>query len=697
MPNRLIAETSPYLLQHADNPVDWHPWDDVALNMAHVQDKPILLSIGYSACHWCHVMAQESFEDPAVAAIMNRHFVNIKVDREERPDLDQIYQNAHYMLNHRSGGWPLTMFLTPEQKPFFGGTYFPKTARYGMPGFLELLPKVAAVYRDRKPDIAQQNAELLKLFAQSLPAKSASASLLSREPIEQAWRQLRHLFDATHGGFGDAPKFLHPLELQFCLRRAALEDNEEALHVVTHTLEKMATGGLYDQLGGGFYRYSTDRYWRIPHFEKMLYDNALLIQLYTEAWLVTGNPLFQCIVEETIAWALREMQPGTDQSHGYYSSLDADSEHAEGKYYLWSQQEIEAMLSPDEYAVMAPYYGLDRPPNFEDEYWHLEVAQPVPVVAMRNAIDAQTVQRQIAAARQKLLNRRNDRTRPGCDEKILTSWNALMIKGMARAGQVFERPDWVSSAMRAMDFIHANLWKNGRLLASHKAGKAHLNAYLDDYAFLLDGLLTLIQVEFRQSDLDFAIELAEVLLNQFEDPTAGGFFFTSQDHEALIHRPKTGHDDAIPTGNGIAAIALQRLGHLLNAPRYLASAERVLDVFSTTLTQHAHTHCSLLMALEEHLEPVPWVILRGDKTALQTWLPALIPYSLTTLPIALPLELSGLPECLRKQPSPDGTVNAWVCTGRRCLPAIHELKELLQVCKVRGKIVAPLSFKKGKT
>jgi len=692
MPNHLIGETSPYLLQHAENPVEWYPWGEEALKIARTQDKPILLSIGYSACHWCHVMAHESFEDPEVATVMNRHFVNIKVDREERPDLDQVYQSAHYMLNHRSGGWPLTMFLTPEHKPFFGGTYFPKIARYDIPGFLDLLPKVAEVYRTRKTDIEQQNAALLKLFAQSISTQAPDLSSLTRLPIDQAWKQLHHLFDETYGGFQDAPKFLHPAELQFCLRRYIFENNAEALHVATHTLEKMAKGGLYDQLGSGFCRYSTDRYWRIPHFEKMLYDNALLLHLYTEAWLITRNPLFKQIVEETAAWVIREMQSDREQSGGYYSSLDADSEHEEGKFYVWDREDVAAILSQDEYSVAAPYYGLDHEPNFEDKYWHLEVVQSIKAIAVLNNISEETAQQHIDIARKKLLNARERRVRPGRDEKILTSWNALMIKGMARAGQVFERMEWVHSAIQATDFIREKLWSDGRLLATFKDGKAHLNAYLDDYAFLLDGLLVLMQAKFRQTDLDFAITLADVLLSQFEDKASGGFFFTSHDHEALIHRPKTSHDNATPAGNGIAAMALQRLGYLLNEARYLKSAERTLDSFSGELSQHASTHCSLVIALEEFLEPVRIVILRGNETDLQTWLSALAPCSLDTLLIALPLELSRLPDSLNKQSSSDVAVSAWVCEGKRCLPVISELQELLQVCDVRGKMTVSLSF-----
>ena len=684
MPNHLIGETSPYLLQHADNPVEWYPWGEAALQRARAENKPILLSIGYSACHWCHVMAHESFEDPQVAAIMNAHFINIKVDREERPDLDQIYQDAHYILNHRSGGWPLTMFLAPDQIPFFGGTYFPRTAHHGMHGFIDLLPRVAEFFRTRPADIEQQSGSLLKLLTRTLPAQDTSLTH-SRQPIEEAWTYLHHLYDSTSGGFGDAPKFLHPAELAFCLRRFVIDGNEDARQLVTHTLEKMAAGGLYDQLGGGFCRYSTDRYWRIPHFEKMLYDNALLLPLYADAWLLTRNPLFQRVTEETIAWATREMwiaRDGRDLG-AFCSSLDADAEGQEGKFYVWTREAVQAVLTPEEYVVTVAYYGLDRPPNFEHACWHLEVVQSIAAIASQHQLSEPTVQERINSARKKLLLARAQRVRPGRDDKILTSWNALMIKGLARAGQVFQRPEWVALAERTVDFVREQLWKDSRLLATFKDGKAHLNAYLDDYAFLLDGLLTLIQTRFRQSDLDFATALAEKLLDQFEDSAAGGFFFTSHDHEKLIHRAKTGHDNAIPAGNGIAAIALQRLGHLLGEPRYLQAAERTLQIFSDEISQQPGTHCSLLIALEEFLTPPQIVILRGEQTVLPIWQTALLPYTLRAVTVALPAGLADLPDNLNK-PLPVGEkAGAWVCEDRRCLPEIRQLEDLLAVIALR--------------
>ncbi len=695
MPNHLANETSPYLLQHVENPVDWYPWGEEALTLARAQNKPILLSVGYSACHWCHVMAHESFEDAEVAAVMNEHFVNVKVDREERPDLDQIYQAALYMLTQRNGGWPLTLFLTPDQKPFFGGTYFPKIPHHGLPGFLDLLPRVAEAYYARGDEIERQGVSLLRSFANTLPSASSGIPAFSERPLDQAVALLKNRFDSVNGGFGDAPKFLHPTELEFCLGRYFATGNAEVLQMAAHTLQKMAEGGIYDQLGGGFCRYSTDQHWSIPHFEKMLYDNGPLLRLYADAWLATGNSLYKRVVEETAEWVMREMQsPGGATSPmniggGYYSTLDADSENEEGKFYVWDRDQVAQILSPDEYAVVAPHYGLLRSPNFEHVHWNLEIVQPLAEVSLTIGITSEEARRKLALARRKLLIERELRIHPGRDEKILTGWNGLMIKGMARAGRIFEQADWVQSAVRAVDFCRSTLWKNNRLLATYKNGRAHLNAYLDDYAFLLDGLLELMQTEFRQADADFAVALADVLLEQFEDKEAGGFFFTSHDHEKLIHRPKPSHDNATPSGNGVAAYALQRLGHMLGEFRYLQTAERTLSLFYPAISRHASSYCSLLVALEQSLSPPPIVILRGPAYALTEWKKMLRRSSPRILVFALPSELVGLPPSLNK-PAAKDTVNAWVCEGVKCLPEITDLQELLRVCEIQGKIRTPL-------
>ena len=660
-PNRLAQETSPYLQQHARNPVDWYPWGDEALERARREDKPILLSVGYSACHWCHVMAHESFEDPAVAAVMNRLFVNVKVDREERPDLDQIYQSAHQMLSQRGGGWPLTMFLSPDGAPFFGGTYFPKDARYGLPGFPQLCERVAALWGEKRDEIASQNQEILKALSRTMPQGGVARAELSSEPVRAMLETLRANFDARLGGFGGAPKFPHPTDLELCLRKGATD-------MAHTTLTRMCEGGIYDQLGGGFCRYSVDAHWMIPHFEKMLYDNGPLLGLLADAWLVTGDALYARCAEETAGWIIREMQ---SPEGGYYSSLDADSEHEEGKFYVWSREEVQALLTDEEYAVFSSHYGLDHPPNFENTHWHLYVSKPLGE-RERPVLDS---------ARAKLFAVRERRIRPGRDEKTLVSWNALAIRGMARAGRVFARPEWVASARHALDFIRARMWREGRLFATYKDGRAHLNAYLDDYAFLIAALLEIMQADFKSGDLDFCEELADVLLEQFEDAQAGGFFFTGRDHERLIHRPKPGHDNATPSGNAVAAWALGRLAALTGEQRYAQAAERALQLFYPAMRDYPAGFGAMAIALEELLEPPKVLVLRGKTGPLAEWRAALArEYLPDTTLLAIPNGAKGLPAPLDK-PARAEPVNAWLCRGVTCLAPITDLVNLHEVLK----------------
>ena len=717
MANRLAHETSPYLQQHAGNPVDWYAWGEEALQAARTQNKPILLSVGYSACHWCHVMAHESFEDAEVAALMNRHFISIKVDREERPDLDQIYQLAHQMMSQRSGGWPLTMFLTPEQEPFFGGTYFPKTPRHGLPGFSDLLLRVAQFYHSDRAEIARQGKAILGGFERMQPANPADHAEFSRSPIDLALKNLAASYDARYGGFGAAPKFPHPTDIELCLRHHAasgihdgasgIHDDTSGVHehasdvrqdagdshgteqagalkMAIYTLDRMAVGGIYDQLGGGFCRYSVDAYWLIPHFEKMLYDNGPLLARYSDAWALTRDPLFAEVVDETAAWTMREMQ---SPAGGYYSSLDADSEHEEVEFYVWTPQQVRALLSDEEYAVCAPFYGLTEESNFEGGQWHLHVARGLEEIAKTAGQPLQECGALLARSRAKLFAAREQRIRPGRDEKILTSWNALMIGGMARAARVFGRPEWLASARAALDFIRDTLWQEekgsarSRLLATCKDGRAHLNAYLDDYAFLLAALIEIMQTDFQGGDLEFAEDLAEVLLEQFYDPALGGFFFTSHDHERLIHRPKPGYDSATPSGNGVAARALQRLGHITGESRYLDAAERTLQLFYPAFAQHPNGYTSLLIALEEAIEPPRVVVLRGPPAQLRQWQEVLgRRYLPATLILAIPEGIAGLSPLLAKPPVP-GSVNAWVCQGVICLPPVDNLEMLLDLLK----------------
>ncbi|MBV8742096.1 MAG: thioredoxin domain-containing protein, partial [Sinobacteraceae bacterium] len=611
--NHLVSQTSPYLQQHAHNPVDWYPWGAEAFARAQREHKPIHLSIGYAACHWCHVMAHESFEDPDTAQVLNELFINIKVDREERPDVDRIYQIAQQMLTQRSGGWPLTMFLThDDQRPFFGGTYFPKEARHGLPAFQDLLRRVAGYYREHAPQLRQQNDALMRAFADLTPPPAGSEVQLSGTPLRNSREQLQRSFDSQYGGFGRAPKFPHPRSLTRLLRdwhatSGQPEPDLQALYMATLTAKRMGEGGINDQLGGGFSRYSVDDYWMIPHFEKMLYDNGELLAVYAETALATGDGFYAGIAASTAEWALREMRA---PQGGFYSSYDADSEGHEGKFYVWDRAEVERLLEPAEYAAFAPRFGLNRPANFEGR-WHLHVFESIDTIAGTLACTAAEVSARLESARRKLLAQRNRRIWPGRDDKILTSWNALMIRGLAMSARALERADFAQAAGEALQFVRSNLWQNGRLLATCKDGHAHLNAYLDDYVYLVDAILELQQVRFRMPELAFAIELTECVLQHFADP-AGGFFFTSDDHEVLIHRSKTFADDATPSGNGIAAYVLQRLGHLLGENRYLAAAEQTLRAAWGAIEQFPQAHTTLLLALEELLHPPQLVILRGS-------------------------------------------------------------------------------------
>ncbi|MBI2754451.1 MAG: thioredoxin domain-containing protein [Betaproteobacteria bacterium] len=681
MSNRLAQETSPYLRQHADNPVEWYAWGQDALERARAEDKPILLSVGYSACHWCHVMAHESFEDAQVASLMNRHFVNIKVDREERPDIDQIYQAAHQMLARGAGGWPMTMFLSPDGAPFFGGTYFPKSARHGLPGFGELLERIAGIWRDKRAEIREQNEQVRIAFSRLEPGSGAARPELDDAPLRAALENLRASFDARFGGFGQAPKFPHPTDLELCLRAYALRGDRAALEMAELTLTRMCEGGIYDQLGGGFCRYSVDRYWMIPHFEKMLYDNGLLLALLAEAWLATRNALYARCAEETAAWMEREMQ---SPEGGYYSSLDADSEHEEGKFYVWSREEMRELLSAGEWQVAAPYWGLDRGANFEDRHWHLHVARTLEGAAKLAGIGADEARALLDAARTKLLAARERRVRPGRDEKILVSWNALAIRGMAHAGRVFGRADWIASARRALGLIRSQMWRDGRLLATYKDGRAHLAAYLDDYAFLAAALLELLQCEYVPADLEFARALAGVLLEQFEDRGRGGFFFTAQDHERLLHRPKPGHDSALPSGNGVAAFALGRLAALTGDDRFAQAATRTLEAFFPAMRDYPAGFGMLAQALDETLAPPAALVLRGAPGPVAEWSAALAQEPLpATLVLAIPDGTPGLPAVLDK-PARPAPVTGWLCRGAACLEPVSDLEAVRRACKERN-------------
>jgi uncharacterized protein len=687
--NRLAGETSPYLLQHAANPVDWHPWDEQALELARREGKPILLSIGYSACHWCHVMAHECFEDEAIAAQMNERFVNIKVDREERPDLDRIYQLAHQMITQRNGGWPLTMFLSPEdQAPFFGGTYFPPTARHGLPGFPELLARVDAYWKAHQEEIREHAEGVREAFAAVWEAPAGAdpgAVTLDRDPLQAARRELGENFDKDHGGFGSAPKFPHPPSLQRLLRHwrsTALGEapDLEGLYMATSTLQRMAEGGIYDQLGGGFCRYSVDAHWMIPHFEKMLYDNAQLLPLYAQAWSVTNEGLFRRIAAGTARWVIREMQ---SPQGGYWSSIDADSEGEEGRFYAWTREELQRLLEPAEFAVVSGIHGLDRGPNFEGR-WHLHNFMSPDQFAAGSGLDGAEVQMRLASAHAKLCAARESRVRPGRDEKILAAWNGLMIRGMAIAARVLGDAALAESASRAMAFVRQEMVREGRLQAAWKDGQARFPAYLDDYAFMLDAALELLQVRWDSADLEFAVSLADTLLARFEDRENGGFLFTADDHEKLIERPRPLADDAMPAGNGVAALGLNRLGCLLGERRYLEAADRAVRSALPAIRRAPFAHCALLDALEEQLDPPEIVIVRGAPKRAADWArTARLVYAPRRLVFEIPPDEAGLPPALAEKAAPETGAQAWICRGMTCLPPVDSLSGLTTALKSR--------------
>jgi uncharacterized protein YyaL (SSP411 family) len=677
--NRLASEGSPYLRKHAHNPVEWYPWGPEALERARQLKKPIHLSVGYASCHWCGILEKESFEDQDTAKILNDNFINIKVDREERPDIDRIYQIAQQMLTQRGGGWPLTMFLThDDQRPFFGGTYFPKEARYGLPAFKDVLQRVAAYYREHAGELREQNEALMAAFAELTPTPTGPETELTDAPLAACRAQLARSFDSRDGGFGGAPKFPHAEMIEWLLRywrasAGAPEPDLQALYMATLTLRRMAEGGINDQLGGGFCRYSVDERWMIPHFEKMLYDNGSLLAAYACAALAGNDPLYARVARETADWVLREMQ---SPHGGYYSSLDADSEGHEGKFYVWDGEEVRAALTAAEFAVFAPRFGLDRPPNFEG-HWHLYVATSAEEIARELKRTPEEVMTLITAARAKLLAVREKRVRPARDDKILTSWNALMIRGMAIAARTLAREDLAASATGALDFIRGTLWRDGRLLATAMEGRAHLNAYLDDYVYLVDALLELQQVRFRAAELGFARELIDVVLQHFADGADGGFYFTSGDHEALIHRTKSFADDATPSGNGIAARVLLRFGHLLGEPRYLAAAERTLRAAWPAITRHPSGHVTLLGALEELLTPPEIVVLRGEARTIEGWRAELARlYAPHRVVLAIPAEAADLPPALADKTPRAGPV-AYLCRGSACSAPIDSLEALM--------------------
>ena len=679
--NRLAGETSPYLRQHADNPVDWYPWGDEAFEKARAEDKPVLLSVGYSSCHWCHVMAHESFEDPDVAAVMNRLVVSVKVDREERPDVDGIYMQAVQAMTGR-GGWPMTVFLDAEGRPFFGGTYFPKEERHGMPGFVTVLEAVDEAWRGRRDDLLEQAGKLTKVLERtgSLGA-TGDGPAPSPEILARGYQSVRSQYDPQFGGFGPAPKFPQAMTLDFLLRTFVRNQAPESLDMVRVSLDAMAAGGMYDQVGGAFHRYSTDAHWLVPHFEKMLYDQALLTSAYLHAHLVTSEPRYRRVVEETIGYVLRDLR---HEQGGFFSAEDADSEGVEGKFYLWSLTEIEGICGDDAPEVVR-YFGVTEGGNFEDP--HTGYRGNILHVVDRTEDAPEAVRRAVP----KLFAARERRVRPGLDDKVLLAWNALFLRALAEAAAAFERDDWMDAARRNARFLLTDLRRdNGRLLRSWQDGRANHLAYAEDYAALLEALVTLAEVD-DVSWLADARWVADELLRLFHDDEGGGFFTTGVDAESLIVRPKEYQDNATPAENSLASTGLLRLAALTGVGRYEVPAEEVLRLLGTVLAEHASAFAYLLGALERLVTPPLEVAVIGDRGGADVLrrevhgrlLPAAVTVS------AAPGAGADVTPLLADRALVDGKPTAYVCEHFACRQPVTTPEDL------RAQLDAALAARRG--
>jgi uncharacterized protein YyaL (SSP411 family) len=618
--NRLAKEKSPYLLQHADNPVDWYPWGDEAFKKARDENKPVFLSIGYSTCHWCHVMEHESFENEAIAAYLNENFVSIKVDREERPDIDEIYMTAlTQAMGHGSGGWPLTMFLTPERKPFFGGTYFPPEERNRMPGFPQVLRAIRRTWDEKKGDV-DKNAEEVRQALEQMSAFAAPGKL-EVELVAGALPAFERMFDDRNGGFGSAPKFPQPSYAMFLLHHHKRTRNERALAMVEKQLEQMAAGGIYDHLGGGFARYSTDAKWLVPHFEKMLYDNGQLLKLYAEATRLTGKPSYARVVRETAAYVLRDM---TDPKGGFLSAEDADSEGREGKFYVWTRDEVEALLGARDAKVFGLAYDVTAAGNWDDPHHDtgglnvLHANLSAEQVAKLEKLEIAEVEQILERSRARLLEARGRRVRPSRDDKVLTGWNGLMISGMAAAGGALQEPAYVQAATRAASFIRDTLIREGKLLRRYRDGEAAIDGNLEDYAFLVQGLLDLYEATFEAAWLKLASELNDRCVEIFYDEANGGFYFTPAAQADLIVRSKKLDDGAVPAGGSVAVLNCIRLGEIRSDAALLKKAERSLESVAQVLRRYPHSLPYLMIALDHFLGPRREIVVAGDPAAPET-------------------------------------------------------------------------------
>ncbi len=687
--NRLIAEDSPYLRQHAHNPVDWYPWGPEALGRARVEQRPILLSIGYSACHWCHVMERESFENPAIAEQMNRLFVCIKVDREERPDLDAVYMNAVQLMTG-SGGWPLTVFLTPDAEPFFGGTYFPPEDRWGRPGFPRILDAVDQAWTAKRNDIDRSVAGVREAM-ERLSHFSPEAGALTPSTLDAAAERLREAVDPAEGGFGQAPKFPNAPALVFLLRRAWRTGRADLLDPLLLTLRRMAGGGIRDHVGGGFHRYSVDEHWLVPHFEKMLYDNAQLLGLYTDAHLLTGDPLLRCVAEETATYLLREMR---HPEGGFFSTQDADTEGEEGLTYLWTLDEIQRILGDDLAPIVSRWFQVDEYGNFAEPGSSvrrsiLHVKLSLADLARVFGIDVAEAAQRIEAGRARLLAARLERIQPARDDKILASWNGLVARGLLRAGSALGNSSWVDAGADALAFVERHLRRpdSPGLFRSWKDGRARHHGILDDHAEIAAAHLDLWELRGQRTQLDRAIELASFLLDRFEDPVDGGFFLTASDQESLVDRPRTPFDGPLPSGNAVAVEVLLRLHDLTAEARFGAAAERALVLFGQALARQPLAISGLLAQLEDSVLGRCTVVVTGSvgnplhdallERARASYRPGLSVIAHPGDDHLLPVALQG------RGVTSAAEATAWICSGTSCLPPVRSVAELGNLLNAR--------------
>jgi uncharacterized protein len=666
--NKLINETSPYLLQHAHNPVDWYPWGPEALERSRSEDKPILLSIGYSACHWCHVMEHESFENEDIARLMNENFVCIKVDREERPDLDSIYMNAVQMMTGR-GGWPMTMFLTPDLKPFYGGTYYPPEDRLGMPGFPRVLIGIADSYQNKREEVLS-SADSITAELKKTDRFVASNEMLTTEVLNSAFSALAANFDKANGGFGGAPKFPPSMTLMFLLRHHKRTNSDEALKMVETTLQKMAGGGMYDHLGGAFARYSVDAHWLVPHFEKMLYDNALLTRIYLYAYQQTKNPLYRRIAEETLEYIIRDM---TDRSGGFYSSEDADSEGEEGKFYVWTKAEVVSILGEADGAVFCEYFDVTEEGNFEHGKSILNTPRTIEEFAAAKTRSIDEIRKIINASKRKLFNSREQRVRPGRDDKSLAAWNGLMLTALAEAANILKRDDYREVAIRNAEFITTRLMRDGRLLRTYKSGQAKLNGYLEDYAYVIEGLLAVYEATFELKFFKQARELADTMTSRFLDEQEGGFYFTSSDHEELITRTKDYFDNATPSGNSVAAAVLLKLGLLTQKHEYTQHAVTVLRTMRPAMSRYPSAFGYMLSALDFYLSEPKEIAIVGklDSHEVRSFVEEIysryIPNKIVAASEPNDERAASEIALLEERSAIDGQATAYVCRNYTCL------------------------------